>query len=83
MARPRRRITKQVLCAVCGDVVATAQYTRFPLTGLVVTSVDGHRLVGIAAARELHHCEDRLEHAAGGERPDLEARLAFSVVSGG
>ena len=77
MARPRRRITKQLLCAVCGNVVATAQYTRFPLTSLVVTSVEGRRLLGVAAARELGHCQERLEHAADRDRPDLEARLAF------
>ena len=51
--------------------------TPLPLTSLVVTSVEGRRLLGVAAARELGHCQERLEHAADRDRPDLEARLAF------
>ncbi len=77
MVLPRRRITKQLLCPVCGDVMATAVYTRFPWNSLVVTSMDGYRIMGIAAGRELRHSEERLEQATESERRGAEARLAF------
>jgi hypothetical protein len=71
----QRRITKQLTCPACGDIVATAVHTRWP-GNLVLTSTDGARLQPESVALQIRMAQQ--EQAAGGAvGVDARDRLEF------
>jgi hypothetical protein len=77
MAWARRRVTKLLLCPVCGEVVVTALYTRYPWNGLVLTSVEGNRIIGVSVGLELRRAEEHLQRGSAAERAEPQERITF------
>jgi hypothetical protein len=57
------RITKQVTCPGCDDVLAEARYTRYP-PNLVLTSPDGELIQPENVGNQLRRAQERVATAA-------------------
>jgi hypothetical protein len=67
-----RRLSKQLACPRCGDIVADAEYRPWR-GGLRLTSVDGDSIDPVSGAVQL-----RLVQQEGADSPvEAEARVAF------
>jgi hypothetical protein len=75
-----RRIEKELLCPVCGDVVASAVYRPW-LGSFAFTAPAGHRVFPRRAALLLREVEQQLDRLApdapGVERRRLQGRAEF------
>ena len=72
----RRRVTKQLVCPACGDVIASATYTRWP-GNLVLVSPDGERILAVGAGLEVRRAEQQLTRAGPAEPGAARDRLQF------
>lgn len=71
-----RRVSKQLICPHCGDVVADAVYQRW--TGrLTITSIEGHQITPSGWAVALRLVQQDMTSASVEDLEDAQARLDF------
>jgi hypothetical protein len=71
-----RRVSKQLTCPRCGDVVANAVYQRW--TGrLTITSIEGHQITPGDWAVQLQLVQQDMASASVGDLEEAQARLDF------
>src|ERR1700710_2237450 len=68
------RLVKQLICPRCGDVMAGAEYRRFP-PGLTLTAVDGSLLQPTGGAVLVRLLQQERADAPPADREDAERRL--------
>jgi hypothetical protein len=71
-----RRVSKQLICPRCGDVVADAVYQRWA-GRLTVTSIEGHQITPGGWAVQLRLVQQDLASASVEDREQAQARLDF------
>ena len=71
------RVSKQLICAHCDAVIATAGYRRLLSWGLDVTSPEGHQLTPVAGSVQLRVAEQELASAAPADREQAQWRVGF------
>lgn len=71
-----RRVSKQLICPRCGDVVADAVYQRW--TGrLTITSIEGHQIAPSGWAVAFRLIQQDMTSASVEDLEEAQARLGF------
>lgn len=71
------RLSKQLICAHCDAVIATAAYRPLLSWGLDITSVEGDQLTPEAGSLQLRYAEQDLASAAPAEQHHAQWRVDF------
>jgi hypothetical protein len=70
-------VSKQLVCAHCDAVIATAAYRPLISWRLDITSPEGHQLGPVAGSIQLRLAEQELAGAALSERQHAQWRMDF------
>ena len=73
-----RRLTKQLMCGTCGDIIGEAVYRPWRASLVITSAQGGYRIFPTGAALQLRLAEQAAAAAPGGpEHRDLERRAEF------
>jgi len=72
-----RRLSKLLICAHCGAVIATAAYRPLLSRGLDITSLEGDQLMPVTGSLQLRLAQQDLASAEPAERHQAQWRVEF------